>query len=163
MTKLEQAGFSVKRFDPEPSGAPRAGGGTPTPLVSSLATLELGDSVRPTTPRGSFKQPRSLEVPPQPLTPPCLPETPTYLPRSQLNNPPGDQMTFTRTIFLALAVLLPTSWTVARAGDKDNTGETKTDTKTQKKTKKSKKADGTDETKTDTRTDTKTDTKTDKK
>jgi hypothetical protein len=81
----------------------------------------------------------------------------------QLNNSPGDHMTFTRSIFLALALLLPTSWTVARAGDKDNTGETKTDTKTQKKTKKSKKSDGSEETKTDTRTDTKTDTKTDKK
>jgi hypothetical protein len=63
-------------------------------------------------------------------------------------------MTFTRILFLALAVLLPTSWTVARAGDEAPTTEKTTTTK---KTKKSKKADGTEE-KTE-----KTDTKTEKK
>jgi hypothetical protein len=62
-------------------------------------------------------------------------------------------MTFTRTIFLALAILLPASWTVAKAADD---GDTKTETKTTKKSKKSKKSDGTGETKTDTKTDTKT-------
>ena len=59
-------------------------------------------------------------------------------------------MTFTRTIFLALAILLPASWTVAKAADE---GDTKTETKT---TKKSKKSDGSGETKTETKTDTKT-------
>lgn len=71
-------------------------------------------------------------------------------------------MTLTRTVFLALAMLLPASWTIARAADEPAAGETKTQKKTQKKTKKTKKPDGSDETKTDTRTDTRTDTKTDK-
>jgi hypothetical protein len=63
-------------------------------------------------------------------------------------------MKFTRIVFIALAVLLPTSWTVAHAGDEAPSTET---TKTTKKTKKSKKADGSGE-KTET-----TDTKTEKK
>jgi hypothetical protein len=42
-----------------------------------------------------------------------------------------------RSIFLALALLLPVSWTVARAADEAPAGEKK-----EKKAKKSKKADG---------------------
>ena len=45
-------------------------------------------------------------------------------------------MKLVRMIFFALAVLLPTSWTVARAAD-----EAPAETKKEKKTKKSKKAD----------------------
>jgi hypothetical protein len=45
-------------------------------------------------------------------------------------------MKLVRTMFFALAVLLPTSWTVARAAD-----EAPAETKKEKKTKKSKKAD----------------------
>jgi hypothetical protein len=56
-------------------------------------------------------------------------------------------MTLTRVLFLALAVVLPASWTVAKAGDEAPASETKT-----KKTKKSKKADGTSEEKTETKT-----------
>jgi hypothetical protein len=42
-----------------------------------------------------------------------------------------------RSIFLALALLLPVSWTVARAADEAHAGEKK-----EKKAKKGKKADG---------------------
>ena len=45
-------------------------------------------------------------------------------------------MNLIRSIFLALAVLLPTTWTIARAAD-----EAPAETKKEKKTKKSKKAD----------------------
>jgi len=45
-------------------------------------------------------------------------------------------MKLVRTVFLALAVLLPASWTIARAAD-----EAPAETKKEKKTKKSKKAD----------------------
>jgi hypothetical protein len=47
-------------------------------------------------------------------------------------------MKLTRTIFLALAVLLPVSWTVAKAADEAAPAEGKKE----KKSKKSKKADG---------------------
>jgi hypothetical protein len=57
-------------------------------------------------------------------------------------------MTLTRILFLALAVVLPASWTVAKAADEAPAGETKTT----KKSKKSKKADGTSEEKTETKT-----------
>jgi hypothetical protein len=57
-------------------------------------------------------------------------------------------MTFTRILFLALAVVLPASWTVAKAADEAPAGEAKTT----KKSKKSKKADGTTEDKTETKT-----------
>ena len=63
-------------------------------------------------------------------------------------------MSMTRIVFLALAVLLPASWTTARAEDEAPAGE-KTQ-KTTKKSKKSKKADGSEETNT-------TETKTEKK
>jgi hypothetical protein len=56
-------------------------------------------------------------------------------------------MKLTRIAFIALAILLPASWTIAKAGD-----ETSTETKTTKKTKKSKKADGTTEDKSETKT-----------
>ncbi|HXU62582.1 MAG TPA: hypothetical protein VN962_12820 [Polyangia bacterium] len=63
-------------------------------------------------------------------------------------------MNLVRIVFLGLAVLLPASWTVAKAADEAPAGDT---TKTTKKTKKSKKkADGSSE------TETKTDTKTEK-
>jgi hypothetical protein len=45
-------------------------------------------------------------------------------------------MKLVRTMFFALAVLLPASWTVARAAD-----EAPAETKKEKKTKKGKKAD----------------------
>lgn len=45
-------------------------------------------------------------------------------------------MKLVRSIFLALAVLLPTTWTIARAAD-----EAPAETKKEKKSKKSKKAD----------------------
>ena len=61
-------------------------------------------------------------------------------------------MKLTRIVFIALAILLPASWTIARAGEES------TETKTTKKTKKTKKADGTTEDKTETKTE-----KTDKK
>jgi hypothetical protein len=64
-------------------------------------------------------------------------------------------MSLTRTIFIALAIMLPTTWTVAKAEEGSST-ET---TKTTKKTKKSKKADGTGETKTETKTKTETEKK----
>jgi hypothetical protein len=47
-------------------------------------------------------------------------------------------MTFVRMTFLALAVLLPTTWTIARAEDKPAAGEEAP--KKEKKAKKSKKA-----------------------
>ena len=46
-------------------------------------------------------------------------------------------MNLTRIVFLALAVVLPTSWTVARAADEAPAGEAKKE----KKAKKGKKAD----------------------
>ena len=64
-------------------------------------------------------------------------------------------MNLVRLVFLGLAVLLPTTWTVAKAEDAP-AGDTTT-TKTTKKTKKSKKnADGTGKTDTKTETETKT-------
>jgi len=63
-------------------------------------------------------------------------------------------MNLTRIVFLALAVLLPSAWTSARANE-EVTASDKTE-KTTKKSKKSKKADGTEETHT-------TETKTEKK
>jgi hypothetical protein len=63
-------------------------------------------------------------------------------------------MNLVRIVFFGLAVLLPTTWTVAKAEDAPS-GDTTT--KTTKKTKKSKKkSDGSGE------TETKTDTKTEK-
>jgi hypothetical protein len=63
-------------------------------------------------------------------------------------------MNLVRLVFLGLAVLLPASWTVAKAEDAP-AGDTTT--KTTKKTKKSKKnADGSGKTETDTKTETKT-------
>jgi hypothetical protein len=58
-------------------------------------------------------------------------------------------MNLIRIVFLGLAVLLPASWTIAKAGDEAPAAETKTT----KKSKKSKKADGTSEEKTETKTD----------
>ena len=49
-------------------------------------------------------------------------------------------MTLVRMTFLALAVLLPTTWTIARAEDKPAAGEEAP--KKEKKAKKSKKAEG---------------------
>jgi hypothetical protein len=46
-----------------------------------------------------------------------------------------------RIVFLGLAVLLPTTWTVARAADEAPAGETK-EAKKPKKSKKTKKAEG---------------------
>jgi hypothetical protein len=51
-------------------------------------------------------------------------------------------MTFVRMLFLALAVSLPTTWTVAFADDAPADG--KAETKKEKKTKKAKKADKAD-------------------
>jgi hypothetical protein len=62
-------------------------------------------------------------------------------------------MNLVRIVFLGLAVLLPTTWTVAKAGDDAPSSETKTT----KKKKSKKNADGSGETKTDTETKTKTD------
>jgi len=53
-----------------------------------------------------------------------------------------------RSIFLALAVMLPTAWTVARAADAP-AGEAGGDAKKEKKAKKGKKAEGGDEKKAD--------------
>jgi len=65
-------------------------------------------------------------------------------------------MNLVRIAFLGLAVLLPTTWTVAKAADEAPAGDTST--KTTKKTKKTKKkSDGSGET--ETKTDTKTETK----
>ena len=50
-------------------------------------------------------------------------------------------MTLVRSIFLALAVMLPTAWTVARAADAP-AGEAAGDAKKEKKAKKGKKAEG---------------------
>jgi len=57
-------------------------------------------------------------------------------------------MNLVRIVFIGLAVLLPTTWTIAKAGDEEAASETKTT----KKTKKSKKSDGTDKTETETKT-----------
>ena len=63
-------------------------------------------------------------------------------------------MNLARLVFLGLAILLPVSWTVAKAEDAP-AGDTTT--KTTKKTKKTKKkADGTGSTDTKTETETKT-------
>jgi hypothetical protein len=68
----------------------------------------------------------------------------------------GEPMNLVRLVFLGLAVLLPATWTVAKAEDAP-AGDTTT-TKTTKKTKKSKKnADGSGKTESDTKTETKTD------
>ena len=48
-------------------------------------------------------------------------------------------MKLTRTVFLALAVLVPTSWTIARAADEAPAADAP---KKEKKAKKSKKAEG---------------------
>jgi Na+-transporting methylmalonyl-CoA/oxaloacetate decarboxylase gamma subunit len=50
-------------------------------------------------------------------------------------------MKLTRIVFIALAVLLPASWTVAKAADEAAPAEGKTDAKKEKKAKKGKKAD----------------------
>ena len=50
-------------------------------------------------------------------------------------------MTLVRSIFLALAFMLPTAWTVARAADAP-AGEAAGDAKKEKKAKKGKKAEG---------------------
>jgi hypothetical protein len=63
-------------------------------------------------------------------------------------------MNLVRIVFLGLAVLLPTTWTVAKAGD-----EATTETKTTKKTKKSKKADGAEKTDKTEKTEKSTETK----
>jgi hypothetical protein len=52
-------------------------------------------------------------------------------------------MTLVRMTFLALAVLLPTTWTIARAEDKPAAGEEAP--KKEKKAKKGKKAEGGEE------------------
>jgi len=57
-------------------------------------------------------------------------------------------MTLVRSIFLALAVMLPTAWTVARAADAP-AGEAGGEAKKEKKAKKGKKAEGGDEKKAD--------------
>ena len=57
-------------------------------------------------------------------------------------------MTLVRSMFLALAVMLPTAWTVARAADAP-AGEAGGDAKKEKKSKKGKKAEGGDEKKAD--------------
>jgi hypothetical protein len=51
-------------------------------------------------------------------------------------------MTLVRSIFLALAVMLPTTWTVAQAADPAPAGEAPADAKKEKKAKKGKKAEG---------------------
>jgi hypothetical protein len=52
-------------------------------------------------------------------------------------------MTFVRIVFLSLAVLLPTAWTVARAADEPPAGDKSSETKSSKKSKKkSKKGEG---------------------
>jgi hypothetical protein len=61
-------------------------------------------------------------------------------------------MNLIRILFLGLAVLLPTTWTIAKAGDEAPSSETKTT----KKTKKSKKSDGSEKTETEKKTETKT-------
>jgi hypothetical protein len=55
-------------------------------------------------------------------------------------------MTLVRITFLALAVLLPTTWTMARAEDKAPAGDTAGgEAKKEKKAKKAKKAEGGEE------------------
>jgi hypothetical protein len=75
--------------------------------------------------------------------------------RAQLNvqPPQGAIMNLIRILFLGLAVLLPTTWTIAKAGDEAPSTE---ETKTTKKTKKSKKSDGSEKTETEKKTETKT-------
>ncbi|HEY2903561.1 MAG TPA: hypothetical protein VGL59_23460 [Polyangia bacterium] len=51
-------------------------------------------------------------------------------------------MTLVRSIFLALAVLLPATWTVAKAADPAPAGDAPSGEKKEKKAKKGKKADG---------------------
>jgi hypothetical protein len=51
-------------------------------------------------------------------------------------------MTLVRSIFLALAVLLPATWTVAKAADPAPAGDAPAGEKKEKKAKKSKKAEG---------------------
>ncbi len=63
-------------------------------------------------------------------------------------------MKLVRIVFFGLAVLLPTTWTVAQAGDEAPAGEKSE--KTTKKTKKTKKGDGSEETKSETKTEKKT-------
>ena len=57
-------------------------------------------------------------------------------------------MTLVRSIFLALAVMIPTAWTVAKAADAP-AGEAAGDAKKEKKAKKGKKAEGGEEKKAD--------------
>jgi len=59
----------------------------------------------------------------------------------------GVIMNLVRIVFIGLAVLLPTTWTIAKAGD-----EASEETKTTKKTKKSKKGDGQEKKETETKT-----------
>ncbi len=51
-------------------------------------------------------------------------------------------MTLVRSIFLALAVMLPTAWTVAKAADPAPAGDAAGGEKKEKKAKKGKKAEG---------------------
>ena len=51
-------------------------------------------------------------------------------------------MTLVRSIFLALAVMLPTTWTVAKAADPAPAGDAAGGEKKEKKAKKGKKAEG---------------------
>jgi len=67
-------------------------------------------------------------------------------------------MSLIRMLTIAVALLLPASWTIAKAGD-EATGSS--ETKTTKKSKKSKSDDGT--TKTETQSDSKTNSNPDKK
>ena len=57
-------------------------------------------------------------------------------------------MKLVRSIFLALALLLPTAWTMAKAADAP-AGDAAGDAKKEKKSKKSKKAEGGEEKKAD--------------
>ena len=51
-------------------------------------------------------------------------------------------MTLVRSIFLALAVMLPATWTVAKAADPAPAGDAPAGEKKEKKAKKAKKAEG---------------------
>ena len=51
-------------------------------------------------------------------------------------------MTLVRSIFLALAVMLPTTWTVAQAADPAPAGDAPADAKKEKKAKKGAKKEG---------------------
>ena len=51
-------------------------------------------------------------------------------------------MTLVRSIFLALAVMLPTTWTVAQAADPAPAGDAPADAKKDKKAKKGAKKEG---------------------